>query len=293
MDLAAEWERAGHRLSGGGAWNRAALCFHFARFLETRDEGAYRATSVRAVEAREQTLRLLDPGAERLEIDLPPSRMAAILRRPAGVRRAPLVVLIPGLDSTKEEFHTWEEVFLDRGLATLALDGPGQGEGGNGGAPMRPDYEVAVAAVLDAVGGRADIDLARVGLAGVSLGGYYAVRAAAFERRVRAVVSIGGAYDLGECWEGLPPATKEKARFHGVGDPARFSLRGAATRIRQPLLIVFGRQDRIFPPSQAERLAAEAPAAKLVMYETGNHACTNLHWRHTPMEADWLRANLC
>jgi hypothetical protein len=41
-----------------------------------------------------------------------------------------------------------------------------------------------------------------------------------------------------------------------------------------------------------ERLAAAAPRAELVVYETGNHVCTNPYWRHTPMEADWLAAQL-
>jgi len=97
------------------------------------------------------------------------------------------VVPIPGLDSTKEEFYEWESVFLRRGMATLSLDGPGQGETGFT-IDIRADYEVAVAAALDALGSRADLDLDldRVGAAGVGLGGYYAARSAAFEPRIRA-----------------------------------------------------------------------------------------------------------
>jgi len=298
--LAREWEAAGRLRSAGEAWNRAALGFHFARFLTTGDPEAYLATSACAVDALRRALALLDPAAERLEVPLAPARMAAVLRRPAGAARPPLVILIPGLDSTKEEFHLWENVFLARGLATLSLDGPGQGEGGYGGAPMRPDYEAAIGAVLDALAGRSDLDLGRVGLIGVSLGGYYAPRAAAFEPRVRAVVAVGGPFDLAECWDGLPELTRDKARFHlGAADTesARerlraFTLREAAPRLRQPLLIVFGRRDRLFPVAQAELLAAAAPRAELVVYETGNHVCTNLYWRHTPMEADWLTAQL-
>jgi 2,6-dihydroxypseudooxynicotine hydrolase len=293
VQLARSWEAAGHARSAGEAWNRAALCFHFGCFLTTHDEAAYLATSTRAVDARRRSLAWLDPSAERLEFELPPSRMVAILRRPAAVSRPPLVILVPGLDSTKEEFQTWEEVFLARGLATLSLDGPGQGEGGYGGAAMRADYEAAVGGTLNSLEGRDDLDLARVGLIGVSLGGYYVARAAAYEPRVRAVVSLGGPFDVAECWEGLPPMTREKARFHlGGGDPAAFTLRDAVRRIRQPLLVVFGRRDRLFPPEQAERLAAEAPRGELVMYEAGNHACTNVFARHTPMEADWLRTQL-
>ncbi len=298
--LAREWEAAGRKRSAGEAWNRAALGFHFARFLATDDLDAYLTTSARAVEALQQALALLDPSAERLEVPLPPARMAAVLRRPAAVLRPPLVILVPGLDSTKEEFHLWENVFLVRGLATLSLDGPGQGEGGHNGAPIRADYEVAVSAVLNALTGRRDLDLDRIGLIGVSLGGYYAPRAAAFEPRVRAVVALSGPFDLAECWDGLPELTKRKAMFHLGTDSAEearerlrdFTLSEAAGRVRQPLLVVSGRRDRIFPLEHAEHLAATAPRAELVMYETGNHVCTNLFWRHTPLEADWLASRL-
>ncbi len=114
--------------------------------------------------------------------------MVANLRPPAENPRPAVVVLLPGLDSTKEEFFNWEGVFLARGLATVSLDGPGQGETGYT-THIRPDYEVAVGALLDHLRDRRDLDLDRVGVAGVSLGGYYAARAGAFEPRIKAVVS--------------------------------------------------------------------------------------------------------
>ena len=299
--LGAEWEVAGRTASAGGAWQRAALCFHFARFLSVEDEAAYLAASERAVAAHAAALRMLDPDAERVEVGLGGASMAGILRRPAAARAAaPLVVLVPGLDSTKEEFLGWSDVLLGRGLATLAIDGPGQGEGGRGEGRMRPDYEAAVTAFLDALAGRPGLDLDRVGLAGVSLGGYYAPRAAAFERRVRAVVAIGGPYDVGECWAGFPPMTRAKARYHlgRVPEAAaarrlrEFTLRDVAPGLRCPLLLVAGGRDRLVPPEQAERLAADAPRVELLRYETGNHCCTNLFWRHTPLTADWLAERL-
>lgn len=298
--LAREWEAAGCARSAGQAWNRAALCHHFGRFLSVRDPGVFRAGSAHAVAALREAHRLLDPTAERIEVDLDGARMAAILRRPAEVRRPPpLVLLIPGLDSTKEEFLLWEDVYLERGMATLSLDGPGQGEGGEGEGRMRPDYEAAIAAVLDRLAGRDDLDLARVGAIGVSLGGYYAPRAASGEPRLRAVVALAGPYELTEFWRHAPAVTQDKVLFHlGVDHKearerlALFTLAGRAATIRQPMLVVSGRRDRLVPPSHAERLALEAPNARLVMYEHGNHACTNLHWRHTPLEADWLAAQL-
>ena len=173
------------------------------------DATAHRAATERAIDALYRAHGYLDPSAERIEAPLDGAPLAGepapALRDPTG---RPLVILIPGLDSTKEEFFHHENAFLARGMATLSMDGPGQGESGFA-LPIRPDYEVAVAAMLDALAGRDDLDLGRVGAVGVSLGGYYAPRAAAFEPRIRAVAAISGPYDFGERWDELPPLTRE------------------------------------------------------------------------------------
>ena len=93
-------------------------------------------------------------------------------------------------------------------MATLSLDGPGQGEGGFH-SPIRHDYEVAVTAALDALADRHELDMKRVGAAGVSLGMYYAVRAAAFEPRLKAIAAVSGPYDMGAGWDSKPSLTRE------------------------------------------------------------------------------------
>src|SRR4051812_4609328 len=140
----------------------------------------------RSVEETVLALERLGRSAERLDIPIDGGIGYANLRRPAGIDLPPYVVLIPGLDSTKEEFFYFEQSFLDRGMATVALDGPGQGETGLS-LPIRPDYEVSVSPLLDLVAARHDLDHDRIGVCGVSLGGYYAPRVAAFEPRVVAV----------------------------------------------------------------------------------------------------------
>ena len=175
LALAEQARAEGHERTAGEAFVRAAVCFHFAKFVWVLDAARNRATTQRAIDALYAAHALLDATAERVEAPLDGGRVVGNRRRPGGVDTAPLVVLIPGLDSTKEEFFHWEDVFLARGMATLSLDGPGQGETGFA-LDIRPDYEVAVAAVLDALAGRDDVDLHRVGAAGVSMGGYYAPR---------------------------------------------------------------------------------------------------------------------
>jgi 2,6-dihydroxypseudooxynicotine hydrolase len=297
--LAGEAEQRGHRRTAGEAWARAAVCFHFGRFVWVVDAGRSRDAGERAIAALAKAHEQLDTGMERLELPLDGGRIVANLRRPDGAERPPLVVLIPGLDSTKEEFFRLEEVFLERGMATASLDGPGQGEGGYD-LPIRPDYDVAVSALLDALADREDLDLERVGALGVSLGGYYAPRAAAFEPRLKAVAGLSGPYSFGECWDGVPPLTRETfvaKSFAADEDEGRLKaaeldLAGVAERVTQPFLAVTGRLDRLIPWEQTKRAADDAPGGSFVLHEDGNHGCANIPYKTRPLVADWLRDRL-
>jgi dipeptidyl aminopeptidase/acylaminoacyl peptidase len=298
--LAREAEAEGRRRSAGEAWVRAAVCFHFAKFVWVLDAERSRRAADEAVAALRRAHELLDPTAERIEAPLDGSRVVANLRRPGEVdERPPLVILIPGLDSTKEEFFNFEQVFIDRGLATLSLDGPGQGET-SFELPLRHDYEVAVAAILDALEGRDDLDTDRVGAAGVSLGGYYAPRAAAFEPRLRAVAGVAGPYNFGELWDDVPMLTREAFVYYsrsaddeaGRRGALQLDLAGVAGQIEQPALLVTGKLDRLIPWESTRRIADEAPNATLVVYEEGNHVCNNVAYRYRPLLADWLGEQL-
>ena len=67
-------------------------------------------------------------------------------------------------------------------------------------------------AVLDFVATRRDLDSSRIGMWGVSLGGYYAPRAAAFDERIKACIALGGPFNWGAAWDGLPELTREAFR---------------------------------------------------------------------------------
>jgi pimeloyl-ACP methyl ester carboxylesterase len=299
--LAHQAQARGRTLTAGQAWVRATLSYHFAKFVWMVDLARHREAADLAVAALRRAHALLDPTAERLQIPFEGTTMVATLRRPRDAGRSPLVLLLPGLDSTKEEFFNWENVFLARGLATLSLDGPGQGETGYT-TRLRPDYEVAVTAALDHLAAHHDtgLDLFRVGAAGVSLGGYYAPRAAAFEPRVRAAVAVGGPCNFGDCWDGLPQLTRETFVHHsGAADEAdagrlagQLDLGPVLPALRQPLLVIFGKLDRLIPWRQAEQVAAGAPNAELVLLEGGNHVCNNMPYRYQPLAADWLAERL-
>ncbi len=116
---------------------------------------------------------------------------------------------------------------------------------------MRHDHEGSVTAVLDALTPRPDIDAGRIGVAGVSMGSYFSMRAA-FEPRLRAAVDLGGPYDL-SFWE-LQSALMWRNLMHAFGAETveqaramfgRVTLSGVASRIRCPILVVQGRLVRI------------------------------------------------
>jgi pimeloyl-ACP methyl ester carboxylesterase len=299
LERAIAAEAAGRGRSAGEAYLHAALCLHFAKFVWMLDAATHRAATERAIEALYRAHRHLDPSAERIEARLEGALLAGNLRRPRTAIRPPLVILIPGLDSTKEEFFHHETAFLVRGMATLSMDGPGQGETGFA-LPIRPDYEVAVAAMLDALGERDDVDLHRIGAVGVSLGGYYAPRAAAFEPRLKAIAAISGPYEFGAGWDELPPLTREAFIVKsGAGDEREgreraqaLTLRGVAGRIAQPALFVTGGQDRIVPWQETERAAREAPNGTFVRFEHGSHVCSNVPYLYRPLVADWISEQL-
>jgi pimeloyl-ACP methyl ester carboxylesterase len=292
---AEEAEHADRRVTAGEAWLHAAVAYHFAKFVWVVD--AQRALSVadRAVAAIYAAHHHLDPSAERIEASLEGGRIVGNLRVPWYDEDPPLVLLIPGLDSTKEEFWRLENVFLARGMAVLSLDGPGQGEGGYT-LPIRHDYEAGATAILDALDGRFD----RVGALGVSLGGYYAPRAATFEKRIKAVAGISGAFNFGALWETLPELTRETfAHKSGASDDEdarqralKLDLDGVLEQLEAPALFVTGRRDRLIPWESTLKQADAAPRGEFVVLEEGNHVCANIPYITRPLVADWLRAHL-
>jgi dienelactone hydrolase len=298
-DLAERAEADGNLRTAGEAHLRAAISYHFSKFVWVVDLERNRRNTEAAVRALYAAHRLLDATAERIEAQTDGGAVVANLRRPGGGAPAPLVVLIPGLDSTKEEFFGWETVFLTRGMATLSLDGPGQGETGLH-MDIRPDYEVAVTAILDAVAGRPELDSERVGAVGVSLGGHYVVRAAAFEPRIRALAGISGPFDFAAEWESMPSLTRETIEHHiGADDPAdarrrahELNLDGVAQRVTQPCLVVTGKQDRVIGWEETKRIADCTPNSEWVLYDDGTHVCNNIPFKYRPLVADWMRVRL-
>jgi dipeptidyl aminopeptidase/acylaminoacyl peptidase len=297
--LAEEAEAAGQLSTAVGAWQRAALAWHWGKFVFVDDPQQQRAAHDRSVASYRKAASALTPPAILVEIPYGTTTLLAYLRIPETVQAAPVVIMVPGLDSTKEELQATAEYFLARGLATLAIDGPGQGEA-EYELSIEPAYEKVATAAVDCLQTIQDIDPDRIGLFGVSLGGYYAARAAAYEKRLKAVVALAGPYRFDLDWDELPPQTRAtfqarsgaKSAEDAKAKAADLTLEEAAAHISTPLLIVGGGRDSIVPAYHQERLAKEVPTAELVLYPDGSHGVTNRAYESRSKMADWLAAKL-
>ncbi len=298
--LGAAAEAEGRPRSAGEHFGAAAVCYHFGKFLFVHDPDRMREAHDLAIAAYGRALPNMDPPGERVAKPYEDTRLAGVLRKPRDVERPPVVVMCMGLDSAKEEMRTNGTVFLDRGIATLAFDGPGQGEA-EYALPIRPDCEAPVSSIIDWLEERTDVDAKRVGLGGVSLGGYYAPRAAAFERRVRACIALTGPSDFSVAFMHTPDLTRaafiarsHSSDEHAAADVARqMSLVEVAHQIECPAYNVGGTLDRVIQPDHAERLAdAVSGPAVLNMIEDGTHVVNNRSYRYRPSSADWMAREL-
>ncbi len=298
-ELAEEATARGRTVSATEAFQRAAWSYHLGKFLWFEDLALHLEMSALVSGTYAKVLAHLDPPGERVEVPFEGTAIPGILRRPRGAHRPAVVLIVPGLDSVKEELFAMEQDFLKRGMATFTVDGPGQGESAPR-FPIRADWSSVVTPIIDALAARSDVDAGRIGLMGISMGGIYGPLAAAKEKRIRALVALSGPYDLSECWAALNALTKGGYVFYTKSkDEAEaferskaLSLHGVLANVDQPFLVIHGARDRLFPPEQAERIVREAPNATLIMYPDGNHVCNNIAYKYRPAMADWMSERL-
>jgi len=218
--------------------------------------------------------------------------------------RVPCVIFLSGADALPEQnFFRGVQWLTSRGLACLIFNGPGQG-----GTirllrvPTISDYERPVAAAIDYLAARPDVDPDRIGLLGVSMAGYYGMRAAAFEARLRAVVAWGAMYSVYEdLWRCYPPLRRQLVWITGAKSEAQaeeklkaFTLEGVLGRVHCPVLITHGVNDEMVPVASAQRTCREIASAdktlRLYGPEEGGDTHINIdNWSQViPVMADWL-----
>ncbi len=298
---AKDLEGRGLDVSAGESYALAALFFHFGQLVLFHDIPTKDRLSRRREAAFRSGARFLLPPARVFSVPSPSGApLHAYLRLPrVHGAKVPCVVVVPGADSVKEENLAFTNLLLERGMAAVCFDGPGQGETRQR-LPFDQDYERHVAPLIRHVAKEPGIDGARIGLVGFSFGGYLAPRVAAAVPEIAACAVLGGCHDL-SYWDTMPALLKEDfAYVFGVSSweeaeqhARRVSLAPVLGNLRCPFLAVHGKRDGIFPWTDAEKMVAGAAGpAELMLFEDGDHCCHNVNHRSKPATADWLLERL-
>jgi dienelactone hydrolase len=261
--LAAEDEQKGRRFSAGEKLKRAALYYQTAERMQGHGHPGRAETYAKALAAFQDGTRMAADNVMRVEMPYEGKVLSGLFTRGEGDGPRPAVIYCNGLDSTKELLYfSWlPHALAKRGISCLCVDQPGTGEALRlQGLPAIPESERWASSWLDWLEARDDVDEARIGMTGISLGGYYAPRAVAFEPRFASGAVWGANHDWAEVQqkrlrrEGENPVPHYWSHVHwvfGAQDMADFleksrgmHLNGILDRIRVPFLVTHGEQDR-------------------------------------------------
>ena len=309
-------EKTGHTRTAGQLYFRATNYLCQAERMLAHSDPDRVPTYRRVLELARKSFALRDPRVSRVEIPYQgttlPGYFSAAPATDAGP--APVVLLVNGLDSTKEHMYGsahWEELAA-RGISCLMLDQPGTGEALRlQGIIARIDSEAWAAAAVDWLERREDVDPARIGIVGWSLGGYYAPRAAAFEKRFALCVAWGANHNWGAVQRRRLEREGERPVPHywehvlwvwGHDDLDAFiafaddvHLDGVVEKITVPFLIAHGEKDRQIPLEYAHRSydqAVNSPRRELRVFTPDEGATEHIgldHLSHVSTYiADWV-----
>ena len=272
IGLASEDQERGRHFSAASKLERAALYLLVAERMQAQGSAARQATYARALETFAAATQLGHLNRERIEIALPGGVMPGLYTRAPQAGARPAVLYCNGLDSCKELLY-WTrlpEALARRGVSTLCVDQPGSGEALRlHHLPVDPHSENWASRALEWLQQREGVDGTRIGMTGISLGGYFVPRALAYEPRFAAGAVWGANHDWAEVQrqrlqrEGERPVPHYWSHVQwafGARDMESFLARAAAMtltghlhRITVPFLVTHGAKDRQIPVRYAHQ----------------------------------------
>ena len=257
----------GRRLSAGAKFRRASVYYSTAERLYAPLDPDRKSLYLKMLETFMKFVEHSGVLVTRVEIPYAGDTMAALLVKAPGTSAsspAPCMVHFDGFDAYKEMLYLngMPDALAARGISTLIVDHPGVGEALRlKGMTVEPKIEKPASAAVDYLESRPEVDRSNIGMIALSMGGYYAPRAAAFEKRFKACVAWGANYD----WGGVQRARHENTKIGrpvphfwdhlkwSLGKPTveealafgdQINLRGILHQIECPILISHGENDR-------------------------------------------------
>lgn len=306
---------AGHLRSAGATYVRATNYLTQAERMQSAHSTERKAIYQRCLDLMAKGFRYADPATTRVEVPFEGSLLPAYLTDAwVDGTPAPCVVMWNGLDSTKEHMYCsgFAQELRARGVSTLMVDCPGSGEALRVlGLTARIESEDWARACVDYLEARADVRADRIGLVGWSLGGYFAPRAAAFEKRLALCVAWGANHDWGAVQRRRLEREGENPVPHywdhvlwvwGQPDVDTFiemadgvHLDGIVEKIEVPFLIAHGENDRQIPLAYAHRSyeqATASPKRELRVFTSAEGGAEHIGLDHLPhvstFISDWV-----
>lgn len=311
----------GHKLSAGEKMGRAALYYSIAERMQAHGFEHRLAMYKHSLDWFEQSRQLTRENCVRVEIPYAGRHIAGLYVKAEGWQpgqRVPIVVVMNGLDSTKEMLQksVMGTMFARRGLSTLFIDQPGTGEALRLlNLPAIHNTEAWASPVVDWLVQHPEVDAQRIGALGVSLGGYYCPRAVAFEPRF----ACGAVWGANHDWRAVQQARLKREGenpvphywkhvqwvfgaqnmddFFAKAEPMH--LNGVVDKIRVPFLVTHGENDRQIPLKYAYQTFEQlvnCPKKDLFIFDasTGGveHSSLDNPYNAGSQIADWLAEQL-
>jgi len=273
----------GYKVTANEFYLRASTFYREACWPQPVDEPRMMTTYKKMRETFDTAWKLAKPPFERVQINYEGKMLDGYFRKPNAPvgKKFPVVIPFQGADTMAEATIMGGGTYTSRGMAYLAVDFPGQG------GAMRvhdlhlpPDTDRIAKAMIDYLETRPDVDATRVGMQGISMGGYGVPRAASGEKRIKAAFMSSGSYDLkSDLFEYFPPIQERLRWIIGAKDLAdarkkldEYNLGGGrAEKVEAPMLIGYSKDDRIMDPAGALRLYEAAKNSKRDMVEGTGH----------------------
>ena len=284
-------------------FHEAAGCYHVGNFINFYDiklklesQEAARRCYVKAIALYEEKDRPIKIEIPFRNVEIPGYLM--LNNKPD----QPLIIFFNVLNNIKEvENHYFALDFLEAGFNVFSFDGPGQGEMHQ---KMRliPDYEQAIITIIDWFedNNNFNIDMDRIGVIGLSFGGFFSIMAAAQDPRIDCVISNGGyAY--------VPPLSFIK-KLHittrlsvnymsGINNMKEFYQKFGHLDIKnfppleRPMLIIQGGKDDVVPAEHAYYFMdwAKGENKELLYIEDSDHCCQDRFDIVMPYTIDWFK----
>lgn len=305
-EAAKRLDTEGDRVGAREGWFIASLLYGGAMWPIMDRTAALAKLNARKVECYRRYAALVEHPVRRVEIPFEDGVLPGWLHLPRGADTAgdrfPCVLSTDGLDGFKEMLaFLYGDALLERGMAVLILDGPGQGECTVDGPVLTPtNFVGAGKAAIDWLQEQPEIDGERIAVRGVSLGSLWGLQLAAADPRVKAVAAAYAGHERG-IFTGMEkgsPATKLRMMFvTGQEDEAaldallqEFDGMPAAANVRCPVFMAAGEDDDFSAIERTYALMNKLRGPKtLVLYQGERHSLhTGPSSFRGPSEVNWI-----